>query len=259
MRNYFQAGVRYQEEGADKETNKAFLVESINFTEAETSMTKYMTDFEDITAFDIHSLSKISFDDLLFSKGVEEIMWHEVRVKIKYDGGDKWNKYILLVADKDVKSVTRLVLEHLKDTQGEYRITSIKEKDYADVVFVKHCDIMGDLVVSFQDQREIDLQPDRLEEIRVHNERIRQELGAIALYHNKYKIEVDKLVLKKLMGERIARRVLRLWNEAFVDEDNGEVVNIERNEVIFERGTELTPDVVKIILESEVKELFIYR
>ncbi len=48
----------------------------------------------------------------------------------------------------------------------------------------------------------------------------------------------------------MAARVLKSWNEDFVDEDTGEVVSIERNEVIMERETELTADNIEEIVES---------
>ncbi len=50
-------------------------------------------------------------------------------------------------------------------------------------------------------------------------------------------IKVSKSGLKKVLGRRLAARVLRSWIEDFVDEDTGEVVSIERNEIIIERDT----------------------
>jgi DNA-directed RNA polymerase subunit beta len=48
-------------------------------------------------------------------------------------------------------------------------------------------------------------------------------------------VKVNKTGLKKLVGRKLAARVLKTWIEDFVDEDTGEVVSIERNEVIFDR------------------------
>ena len=52
-------------------------------------------------------------------------------------------------------------------------------------------------------------------------------------------VKVNKKALKEVVGSKLAARVLKSWNEDFVDEDTGEVVSIERNEVILERETRL--------------------
>ncbi len=54
-------------------------------------------------------------------------------------------------------------------------------------------------------------------------------------------IKVNKSSLKKAVGRKLAARVLKTWVEDFVDEDTGEVVSIERNEVIIDRETVLEP------------------
>jgi DNA-directed RNA polymerase subunit beta len=53
------------------------------------------------------------------------------------------------------------------------------------------------------------------------------------------KLKFQKPVLKKLLDANLAARVLKTWVEDFVDEDTGEVVSIERNEVIIDRETVL--------------------
>ena len=56
--------------------------------------------------------------------------------------------------------------------------------------------------------------------------------------------------LKEAMGRKLAARVLRSWVEDFVDEDTGEVVTIERNEIILERDIVLDEDNIELILDS---------
>jgi DNA-directed RNA polymerase subunit beta len=48
-------------------------------------------------------------------------------------------------------------------------------------------------------------------------------------------VKISKPTLKKIVGRKLAARILRTWIEDFVDEDTGEVVSIERNEVILDR------------------------
>ena len=71
-------------------------------------------------------------------------------------------------------------------------------------------------------------------------------------------VKVSKAGLKKYVGRRLAARVLKAWNEDFVDEDTGEVVTIERTEVIIERETELTEENIQSILEAGTKTILIH-
>ena len=70
-------------------------------------------------------------------------------------------------------------------------------------------------------------------------------------------LKVSKAALKRSLGRKLAARVLRSWIEDFVDEDTGEVVSIERNEVILERDTILEDDHLDEILESGVKTIIL--
>ncbi len=72
-------------------------------------------------------------------------------------------------------------------------------------------------------------------------------------------IKVSKTGLKKVLGRKLAARVLRTWYEDFVDEDTGEVVSIERNEIIFDRDTILEKEHVDKIVDSGVKTILLHK
>jgi len=72
-------------------------------------------------------------------------------------------------------------------------------------------------------------------------------------------VKADKKNLEKCIGKRLAARVLRTWVEDFVDEDTGEVVSIERNEIILERDVVLDEANIELILENEAKSVFIQK
>ncbi len=72
-------------------------------------------------------------------------------------------------------------------------------------------------------------------------------------------IKVNKTNLKKVVGRKLAARVLKTWVEDFVDEDTGEVVTIERNEVIIDREVELTEDDIDAILASGVQTVLLHK
>jgi DNA-directed RNA polymerase subunit beta len=70
-------------------------------------------------------------------------------------------------------------------------------------------------------------------------------------------VKVSKAGLKRVVGRKLAARVLRTWIEDFVDEDTGEVVSIERNEVILERDTTIGEDHIDIIVDAGVKSIIL--
>ncbi len=70
-------------------------------------------------------------------------------------------------------------------------------------------------------------------------------------------IKVTKTNLKNSIGRKLAARVLNSWVEDFVDEDTGEVVSIERNTVVVDRGSEITEDVIDAVMESGVKTILL--
>ncbi|MET0636163.1 MAG: DNA-directed RNA polymerase subunit beta [Chitinophagaceae bacterium] len=72
-------------------------------------------------------------------------------------------------------------------------------------------------------------------------------------------VKGEKKALEKYIGKRLAARVLRTWVEDFVDEDTGEVVSIERNEIVMERDTVLDEEAIDTISEMDVKSVFIQR
>ncbi|MFN8353150.1 MAG: DNA-directed RNA polymerase subunit beta [Spirosomataceae bacterium] len=65
--------------------------------------------------------------------------------------------------------------------------------------------------------------------------------------------------LKKSVGRKLAARVLRTWQEDFVDEDTGEVVTIDRNEILLERDSILAEDDIETIMDSGVKSIILHR
>jgi DNA-directed RNA polymerase subunit beta len=72
-------------------------------------------------------------------------------------------------------------------------------------------------------------------------------------------VEASKPNLKKAVDRKLAARVLKTWTEDFVDEDTGEVVSIDRNEVLLERDHVITAEDVDTIIESGVKSVILHR
>jgi DNA-directed RNA polymerase subunit beta len=72
-------------------------------------------------------------------------------------------------------------------------------------------------------------------------------------------VKVNKKNLEKIKGRKLAARVLKSWIEDFVDEDTGEVVSIERNEVVIDRETVIEDKHVEIILDSGVQNILVHK
>jgi len=72
-------------------------------------------------------------------------------------------------------------------------------------------------------------------------------------------VKVNKTNMKKVLDRKLAARILKTRVEDFVDADTGEVVSIERNEVLFERETVLDEDVIAEILESGVETILVHK
>ena len=72
-------------------------------------------------------------------------------------------------------------------------------------------------------------------------------------------VKASKTGLKKYLGRKLAARVLKTWHEDFVDEDTGEVVSIERNEIIHDRDTILEKDHIEEIIESGSKTILLHK
>ena len=71
--------------------------------------------------------------------------------------------------------------------------------------------------------------------------------------------KVTKTGIKKAIGRKLAARVLNTWHEDFVDEDTGEVVSIERNEIVIDRDTTIEKDHVNQIVETGVKTILLHK
>ncbi len=72
-------------------------------------------------------------------------------------------------------------------------------------------------------------------------------------------VKASKTGLKKYIGRKLAARVLKTWHEDFVDEDTGEVVSIERNEIILDRDTVLEKEHIDEIIDSGSKTILLHK
>ena len=79
------------------------------------------------------------------------------------------------------------------------------------------------------------------------------------LFELSEEIDAKATPLKKAVGRKLAARVLKTWTEDFVDEDTGEVVSIDRNEILLERDSVIQEEDINMIIESGVKSVILHR
>ena len=84
-------------------------------------------------------------------------------------------------------------------------------------------------------------------------------INILEIFNLAEEVKVTKANLKKLVGRKLAARVLKTWVEDFADEDTGEVVSIERNDVIVDRESVLDDDNIDAILESGAQNILLHR
>ena len=72
-------------------------------------------------------------------------------------------------------------------------------------------------------------------------------------------IKVTKASIKNVINRKLAARVLKTWHEDFVDEDTGEVISIERNEIIIDRDTLIDKEHIDQILDADVKTILVHK
>ncbi len=81
----------------------------------------------------------------------------------------------------------------------------------------------------------------------------------LAIFGLSEEVKATKTALNSKLGRKLAARVLKTWTEDFVDEDTGEVISVDRNEVLLERDAVLTDEAVDAILESGTKSVILHR
>lgn len=262
MKQFFEGVVAYLPDGADKPIKQIYLIDGVNYTEAEAHTTKYMTDFVGIEDFSINKLAKVSFDDIIYRLEDEDYNFHEVVVKYKIDA-DKDRKEVYLVAGKNTEDAIQQVREYAKDTDGEWRVSSAKERYVDDIILFKLCCEQCDTcesnirVISFEEQKELERNIEGREGIR---KALMDALGAFEMTYTKFKVEAIKEKLEKYaVGKRLAGRVVKTFTEDFADEDTGDIVTIERNEVMLDRGMWIQDYHVQDILDSGVAHVTLYK
>lgn len=256
MYHFLQAKINYIDEVTGDPESITLLCNGFSFSDSEEIITKYLTEFEDILQFDVTAMSRVKFEEFYDcqknNETAELFKFFNVKVSVVGETG-KEKRSSFLLRCKSVEEATKMVNKTLKEEEVSFEIKSVSKLEFRELVVGKFCDILGLMVVAYSDQREIEITTERMTQIEEEREYKRLELGADEIFTNKFKINFNESKAKnlkkveKFKGRQLARRILKTWNETFVDEDSGEVVAVERNEVLFNKGVFLDDDVLEEI------------
>lgn len=158
MRGFFETQIRFYDKVEEKYVTHTHLVEAFTFTEAEANITKFINDSDgdEKRSFDLKSLKKNSYTDLVYRLGDYEYDWFEAKVSVKWSENDKATPYKYLIAGRNVKDATEQVVKFVKQTEGEPTVISVKIKDLEDLVLKKECEFNGTIIIGFVEQLELE-------------------------------------------------------------------------------------------------------
>lgn len=132
MKNYFEVKATIRKEEADKNEKISVYIEAMSFTEAEAKSIKYLDKELDSKMTWINAMSRRSYHDFIIPDDYEGDKYHEVNSAVITEdldsGKEKREVYRYLVACDTVKEADEIVIDYMKDTQGDWKITMIKEK-----------------------------------------------------------------------------------------------------------------------------------
>lgn len=259
MKKFFKSKVKYLDIEEGKRVTKNYLIDAVAYSDAEANMISYLTELEDINSFEIKNIDQVSFDEIIYNGNLNEFNWYSAKVKIQTE--ESGDAYDYLVAGENIVAATKELEYFLSDSVGNYSIKKLAEVDIQDIVLCKHCEIVGTIVISFLDQREIDLSQISFEKMQADEHRVKESLGAFQLTRKKYSLKIAEKPenLKKLVGKKLGQNLFKVWSEDFIDEDSGEVMTIERKEVAVGIRSIITQEVLDVIKALNPDHISLYR
>ena len=136
MKNFFETVVEFQQEGEDKKTKLAYMVDAVTFAECESHITRFMIDELDQKEFLVKSMTRKAYTDVWSNPELDGCIWLETQITTEYEDG-KQEKDNYLVYHLSTKTAHDLIEEKTKDWQFPKRVISIKEKPLADLIISK--------------------------------------------------------------------------------------------------------------------------
>lgn len=156
MRGFFETQIRFYSKVDEKYYTHTHLVEAFTFSEAEANITQFINDIDKKRTFDLKSMKKNFYTDLIYRVGDYEYDWFEAKVWVKFSENDKETPCKFLIAGRNVKDATEQVIKHVNKIEGKHTVISVKVKDLEDLVLKKDCEINGTIIIGFIEQLELE-------------------------------------------------------------------------------------------------------
>lgn len=220
---WFECKIRYdkvQEDGLMKKVSEVYVVDALSFSEAESRITEEMSAYISGT-FDVDNIKKAKYGEIFFDNS---------------DSADKWYKATLAFITVDEKT------EREKRSNHAYLVQGASYDDAKKNIEA----IMGKTMVDYEIKSLAETNLfDVFEYVKGKNDT--------------EEIEVTEGKLAQYKDCLLAEKVVKVWTEDVVDEDKGEIVPVERKELVLQRLSPLSDDNISVILASGVKTVKIFK
>lgn len=220
---WFECKIRYekvQEDGLMKKVSEVYAIDALSFSEAEARIMEEMSAYIS-GAFDVDDIKKAKYPEIFFDDT---------------DSADKWYKATLSFITIDERT------EREKRSNHNYLVQGASLDDAQKNIEA----VMGGSMVDY--------------EIKSLSEtKLMDVFEYVSGKNEKVEIEVTEGKMNQYKGCLLAERVLKTYNEDFVDEETGNLVATERNEIVLERLAPLTEENIKVILASGIEKVKIFK
>lgn len=225
---WFECAVQYErmnEKGTQKRVTEKYVVDALSFTEAETNIISEVSPFVQ-GEMAIRGIVPQPYGEIVLSENPEHDRWYKVKVDFitidEKTSEEKHNNVVYLVQGHTHDDANENVKTLFSNTPIDYEIKSLIETKVMDVF------------THDMDKPEGELAP-----IEV--------------------VECTRKNLRIALGRRLVHPVLNIWEETFKDEDTGEDIKVERNEILYSRGDRVTPELWEEIIQRGKKDVALYR
>ena len=220
---WFECKIRYekvQEDGLSKKVSEVYTIDALSFSEAEARIIDEMSAYIS-GSFDVDDIKKAKYGEIFFDDS---------------DSADKWFKATLSFITIDEKT------EREKRSNHNYLVQGASYDDAKKNIEK----VMGDTMIDYEIKSLSETNIfDVFEYVKGKNEKV--------------DVEVTEGKLEQYKGCLLAEKAVKVWTEDFVDEDKGEVVPVERKEIVLERLAALTEENIKVLLASGIEKVQIFK
>lgn len=226
---WFECTVAYtkvQDNGLEKKVSETYVVDAMSFTEAEARIIEEVAPFVN-GEFEVKKVTKAPYREIAFDEEHDAAdKFYKMKVAFitldEKTGKEKFNNVTMLVQADSLRNAIDNLDATMKGSMLDYMSVNAVSTKVVDV-FIHKSEKVDD------DNRPLDV------------------------------VLVTSENLKVALGRRLAHPILKHWEETFIDEDTKEEVKIDRSDVVFYRGDQVTPEMWAELIERKEHDVTLYR